>query len=75
MRLARSGDVFVDGDGDLVTILPGHGRRPGRLRARVADDVIDFYIEIPRDIAARDIAKPGALRAYADPWSTWTEDA
>lgn len=38
----------------------------------LGEPFISFY---PYDFAARDATAPGGLVAFADPWSTWTEEA
>lgn len=81
--LARIGDTIRERCGDDIYTIKGHHTWPGGTRpcawlARFVPlrEVLGepFEAAQPYGFTDRDIAKPGALMAFADPWSTWTED-
>jgi len=78
-RFARIGDSVRDGFGNDTIVIVGHhidgGARGWAVRCLPADpaDLPPFDCTYPYDFMERDVAKPGGLLAFSDPWSTWTE--
>ena len=81
--LARIGDTIRERLRDDVYTLLGHhqftGGGPGvSWQAKVYPRTVALgepsFELAAYDFTERDIAEPGALIAFADPWSTWTED-